>query len=59
MTKKDFELVAAAIRESRRLAGSGNLDRQNTIDQTVEELATKFSNENPRFDRERFIKACL
>lgn len=49
MTRKDYELIAATIREipafpSKRIV--------------AEEFATALAGTNPRFDRDRFLKAC-
>lgn len=57
MTKKDFELIAQALRDWRRqdmrIAHSHNADC----------LCVKFANllqkKNPRFDRGRFLSACM
>lgn len=64
MTKKDYELIAGAICTV----------SQNTKDQTINVearagywlaleqlsriLANEFAADNPRFDRERFMRAC-
>lgn len=51
MTKKDFELIAKVIR-----------NHINYINDAVPNLAQEITEElqktNPRFDRERFLKAC-
>lgn len=56
MTRKDYELIARSIKWE--ISGFyGELERT-AIASTVERLARAFAAENPRFDRERFIKAC-
>jgi len=54
MTRKDFELIAAVLKAS------------STTPMTrcvIKELAVSFASElaktNPRFNQQRFIKACL
>ncbi|WP_109798667.1 hypothetical protein [Novosphingobium meiothermophilum] len=57
MTRKDYELIAAAVSEARadmadhpgRLAGAA---------QTARRLASALRTTNPRFDRDRFLAAC-
>lgn len=57
MTKKDYELIAAAFAEARdemadhpgRIAGSAQVARR---------LASALRSTNPRFDRDRFLTAC-
>ena len=48
MTKKHFKLIASVI-------SSIPQGKQYVADAFADELASKF----PRFDRERFMKACL
>ena len=70
MTRKDYELIAAAIRY--HLARVGGLDDAYGIEQcdTIDDgamaeiadlavsLADSLATTNPRFDRNRFLKAC-
>lgn len=57
MTKKDYELIATAILESKndmqdhpvRMAGAN---------QTARRIASYLAKDNPRFDRTKFLKAC-
>jgi hypothetical protein len=55
VTRKDFILVAGAIREARSL-----IDPKDgpILDRTAELLADRFKATNPLFERERFLKAC-
>lgn len=63
VSKKDFELVAAVVR--RRLKaidphayyGDVNVNLL-SLEKSVDILSEAFSNTNPRFDRDRFRKAC-
>ena len=54
MTKKDYELVAAAIFNAELL------DSQEAARELIaERLADVFKTDNERFDRERFLAAAL
>jgi len=54
MTKQDFELIARVVREATFTADAVTMRRS---------LATEFADAltatNPRFDRVRFLKACV
>jgi hypothetical protein len=56
MSKKDYELIARVLRESRALSTTSGkcYARELAADFAAELAAT-----NPRFDRERFIAACM
>jgi hypothetical protein len=60
MTKKDYELIAKAIYGS--LIQSGKLEWQDQYaDQfrmTARHISTALERDNPRFDKDRFMKAC-
>ena len=60
MTRKHYELIARAIRDSRPHAYGEGHERVESaqFDRTAVEVAIALSWENPRFDRERFLKAC-
>jgi len=54
MTKKDFELIATAIR------GNGNKgcwECYRCWEDIAEDLATRFAKTNPRFDEAKFLEA--
>jgi hypothetical protein len=51
MTKKDFELIAATI------AKAFNADREN-LEHAAFVFEDALSATNPKFDRERFLRAC-
>lgn len=62
MTKKDFELIAGAVRQS-RLVGlniaestAHRFSEQRAC--TARRLADALATTNPRFDRARFLAAC-
>lgn len=57
MTKKHFQLVAAALLQSKpEEHWDPNKKAQYIV--TVNRIADAFANEFPRFDRDRFISAC-
>lgn len=62
MTKKDYILIAAALNRSKPesylkgIIHSPNLERQWECD--VEHIADVLQEDNPRFDRDKFIQAC-
>jgi hypothetical protein len=60
MTRKDYELLADAIRVSINLNKFHPQyeQRLSAIESVINELADRLVRENPRFDRQRFEKAC-
>jgi hypothetical protein len=63
MTKKDYELIAAAIAGCATVTNkSGRLGTIETVliskEHFVNMLATELEIENPRFNREMFLTAC-
>ena len=57
MTKKDYELIAGAI--SRRVIVGRPITGNNLIVyQVALSIATKLENDNPLFNRDKFLKAC-
>ena len=63
LTRKHFELIAEAIRVERptkpdpRKLNHVDVIVNATLDQIADNLAANLAMVNPRFDRERFIKA--
>jgi hypothetical protein len=55
MTRKDYILIAAAIKYVRDNSGNAC---ERTAALVAVELAMQLATDNPRFDRERFLKAC-
>ena len=55
MTKKDYELIAETIRAS-KLNWAGN--NNGLVDDISRALSDTLAKENPRFNREIFLKAC-
>ena len=70
MTKKDFELIALAIKELNSKLGRDYLQAQTKdevnrvayamtgVNLTAEHIASALATTNERYDRERFLMAC-
>jgi hypothetical protein len=59
MTKKDFELIAAALAEARYLVDSEPpISAETARYRIAGEIADALATTNPRFDRDRFLDAC-
>lgn len=60
MTKKDYVLIASVLSNAMLCASeSGANNSQATMIRFIAcQFADKLANENPRFDRARFLKAC-
>lgn len=56
MTRKDFELIAAALKNSKPLPELPA--NQHGWRNAVHAVANALADENPRFDHERFLAAC-
>lgn len=56
MTKKDYELIASVFVYTKD-QGINNLDHE-SVDITARFMATTLALNNPRFDRDKFLKAC-
>jgi len=54
MTRKDYEIIAAAIKNAAMRAGNDS----ETVDTIVYEIAHQLALDNPRFDADRFAAAC-
>lgn len=60
MTRKDYQLIAGAFRRARDYNDSAAKSaghQVGTADAAIM-LASALQEDNPRFDRERFLKAC-
>ena len=55
MNKKDYEQLARAIRCARY---SYRASETEPIEAVVNYLITELADDNPRFDKEKFVKAC-
>ena len=53
MSRKNFEAIASAIKESQECDNTGEL-----LSVLSMELCRHFRDENPNFDDARFLKAC-
>lgn len=68
MTRKDFNLIAAAINEARLKIENtpatksvdvvGKIEMLRGVEQTARQLAIELIKTNPRFAYDRFITAC-
>ena len=62
MTKKDFEAIAAAIRDATEAAVSFRPESADSLRRVhgsmARTIATTLAPTNPRFDRARFLQAC-
>jgi len=63
MTRKDYILIAARLKIAKADAvrsedSRAAVDMCDGIDLAAEHLADALATDNPRFDRERFLKAC-
>jgi carbamoylphosphate synthase large subunit len=60
MTRKDYVAIAGAISAVRQYSYlSGDLNFQAAIDQVTGAISQVLIEDNPRFDRQRFIAATL
>lgn len=58
MTKKDFELIAAALAGRRAFIQTEYANGRSVWDHAAYVLADALQSTNPRFDRARFLAAC-
>lgn len=57
-TRKDFVLIAEAVAACKPNDPSESPDYKRGVYAVANELAWQLGKTNPRFDRERFLKAC-
>lgn len=57
MTRKDYVLIAAAIKEARAVYKPGTHAESIAIETVADHIAVELGRDNQRFDRERFLKA--
>lgn len=59
MTRKDYILIAEALKSARPADDSNNFTaaRAHHNDRVSRLMAERLARDNPRFDRERFLKA--
>lgn len=59
MTHKDYERIAAEFRNAREVwAPEPDGDLDFAAQDLAERLAAAFAEDNPRFNRDRFLAAC-
>lgn len=65
MTRKDYELIAGVIKRETHSHIHYTTEQRHLLDRrlailhdTASQLARMFAHDNPRFDRDRFLKAC-
>ena len=59
MTRKDYVAIAGALRYVLDVHNqAGNNETQSAIHDCVAGIANVMAQDNPRFDRARFLKAC-
>lgn len=58
MTKKDFILIAQAIRIANNYSREANLSREGAFLSLVETMSNLLANTNLKFKREAFAEAC-
>ncbi len=61
MTRKDYELIASVFAVNNPGFNTGDdwiTGRVEQFQAIINDTANMLANDNPRFDRERFLKAC-
>lgn len=59
MTRKDYVAIAAAIHRTGMAVNIGQKkSAEYALKLAATDIAATMANDNPRFDRERFLKAC-
>ena len=58
MTRKDYQLIAEVIKSGIENWEGWNEKPEEVLAGTARSLATKLAQDNPRFDRARFLTAC-
>lgn len=56
MTRKDYELIAGVFRYE--IEAEPHDGRRDAVIDTAERMAVELKADNPRFDSNRFLKAC-
>jgi hypothetical protein len=56
MSRKDYIKMAALLKAQRE--GIQNLESLKIVDSVIKATADMFAEDNPRFDRDRYLKAC-
>lgn len=58
MTRKDYEALAGAIAEARTVSTMFDFSAQEALIRVEIEIGKALLADNPRFDRDRFRRAC-
>lgn len=58
MTRKDFEAIAKVIHDHADRVGVFQEEVEDEVELMAVNMATYLYRTNPRFDRERFMRAC-
>lgn len=58
MTRKDYVLLAAALKTSREVCEENGQTAMQAWAHTVHNVAMALASDNPRFDRDVFLAAC-
>jgi hypothetical protein len=59
MTRKHFEAIAKAFSSTLSEKPDFTVEEHETLEALAGKLSDVFASDNPRFDKERFLKACL
>jgi len=57
MTRKDYNLLAEVIKDTREEFNYLNLSSRELLNALTNKLINRLENDNPRFDSEKFYKA--
>ena len=58
MTKKDYELIAKTIKTSKNFKDTEKMTKEDILRDLTASLCFKLQEDNPRFNADKFIKAC-
>lgn len=58
MSRKDYQAIAAAIKSQTPLADESTASPMFWLERIAMRLADTLAQDNPRFDRARFLAAC-
>jgi hypothetical protein len=58
MTRKDYKLIAEVLKSGMENWAGWNEKPEEVLSGTARSLATKLAQDNPRFDRAKFLEAC-
>lgn len=58
MKRKDYTLIASAIRKARDWYDREHVKARNAVNLTAQEVADALQADNPEFDRRKFLDAC-